>query len=92
MYNRERGEWTDATARFQTAAQLGNLCQLVLDEFAADADDTELTKLRDLAKEDPEALEKSILKINGVGKLAVEVFKRRVQASWADLYPFAGAR
>lgn len=74
----------------QTAAQLGSLCQLALDEFMETESDVELSKLRDLAQKDPEALEKSILKVNGVGHLAVDVFERRVQARWSELYPFAG--
>lgn len=75
----------------QTAVQLGDLCQTVLDDFAEDENDVQLKKLQQAASQDPEALNKGITKVNGVGRLAVDVFKRRIQAIWPNLYPFAGA-
>ena len=77
----------------KTAQQLGELADVVCDKFAEGADDTSLEKLRKQAGHDLEK-EREILQksVKGLGKTGLNIFYRRVQATWTEAFPFADER
>lgn len=77
----------------KTAEQIGGLADLTIAKYAANAEDTSLEKLRKEGKGDVDALAEVVTKnIKGVGRTAIEIFFRRVQAHWDELYPYVDHR
>ncbi|TNM64664.1 endonuclease [Streptomyces sp. NP160] len=71
----------------QTARQLGQLAERVLDEHRGD-----LRHLRDGASGDPADVHEAVQAFAGIGPVGADVFCREVQAVWPSLRPFADDR
>merc|ERR1712093_714853 len=75
----------------KTSLQLGRLADRVIEMYSESEGDTSLKKLReDIGK--PDNLSKVLKEFYGVGDTATDVFRRRMQADWEELYPFADER
>ncbi|KAI9804011.1 MAG: hypothetical protein M1833_000292 [Piccolia ochrophora] len=83
-----------AVARTQhkakTAAEVCGLARVVVDEWEGDV---RLDKVRERAGRDVGA-ERALLKrsVKGLGPTGLDIFFRRVQAQWAEAYPFVDER
>lgn len=71
----------------QTAHQLGQLAELLLDEHHGD-----LRHLRDGAGGDAGGVHEAVQRFSGIGPVGADVFCREVQAVWPALRPFADDR
>jgi endonuclease III len=67
-----------------TSRMLGDTVAMLLDEYGGD-----LRQLRERAARDPKQERKLLKQCKGVGDTGASIFMREVQASWAELYPFA---
>lgn len=76
----------------KTSVQLGRLADKVISEYAADDDDTTLLKLREKLGGSPEDLGSIMKEFYGLGDTATDIFRRRMQKDWEELYPFADER
>ena len=76
----------------KTASQLGELCDLVVENYAADPSDASLAPMHDKLKggslDDAVALLKEF---KGIGDTGASIFCRRMQADWEELFPFCGS-
>ncbi|KAL8943759.1 MAG: hypothetical protein Q9216_000865 [Gyalolechia sp. 2 TL-2023] len=79
--------------RQKTAEELIILADAVVDHLGDGEEDVSLEKVRRECGHDWEK-EKTMLKthVKGLGKTGLDIFARRVQASWPNLYPFADQR
>lgn len=79
--------------RQKTAEELVLLADAVVDHLGDSEEDVDLEKVRRECGHDWEK-EKAMLKTNvkGLGKTGLDIFARRIQASWPNLYPFADQR
>lgn len=66
----------------KTAAQIGMMAETVVKEYAKDPSDGCLEKMR---KGD---LREKVSRIRGCGSTAIDVFCRRIQRQWREIYPF----
>lgn len=71
----------------KTSLQLGRLAEKVINEYASDGSDTSLEKMRDELGGSADKLSAIVKSFYGFGDTAVEVFTRRMQADWEELYP-----
>lgn len=71
----------------KTSLQLGRLAEKVREDYASDGDDTSLEKMRDELGGSADKLTDVIKSLYGFGDTAVEIFRRRMQADWEELYP-----
>lgn len=71
----------------QTSLQYGRLADRVLEEYSASEGDVSLSKMREEIGSDPADLAKVLKSFYGFGDTAVEIFRRRMQKDWAELYP-----
>ena len=72
----------------KTSVQLGRLADKVISEYAADDDDTTLLKLREKLGGSPEDLGSIMKEFYGLGDTATDIFRRRMQKDWEELYPY----
>ena len=80
--------------RQKTAMELGNLATAVIDGTIGDGgEDTAIEKVRKEADHDPNEERELITKsIKGLGKTGLDIFGRRVQATWKEWYPYIDLR
>jgi len=71
----------------KTSLQLGRLADAVLEKYSAKQGDTSLSKLRDEIGGSSENVNKVIKGFYGFGDTASDIFRRRMQADWDELYP-----
>ena len=77
----------------KTAKELGELAEVVCERFAEKEGDGSLEKVREEAGYEVEK-ERELLKgsVKGLGQTGLDIFYRRVQATWKEAYPFADER
>lgn len=87
---REQALWDARTQHKQkTADQLGGLADVVIERFVDDESDDQLSKLRSSAAKDIDVIHRELqTNIKGVGKTGLDIFFRRVQGHWGEVYPF----
>jgi hypothetical protein len=66
---------------------LGEAAQLALDLY-----DGDLGKLRAEAGCKPDQVRRLLKEFNGIGDVAVNIFFRKAQVAWPELFPFADAK
>ncbi|KAI9679913.1 MAG: hypothetical protein M1817_004928 [Caeruleum heppii] len=93
---RHQALWDAKTQhKAKTAEQIGLVADVVAERFieGGNEDDTSLERVRKEADYDVEK-EREILQTNikGLGKTGLDIFFRRVQATWTSAYPFADPR
>ena len=71
----------------KTADQLGRLAEKVIEEYASNESDTSLQKMRDKLDGDASKLDTIISDFYGCGQTASDIFRRRMQSDWEELYP-----
>ena len=71
----------------KTSLQLARLSEKVIEEYAESEDDASLSKLRDKLGGSADNLSNVIKDFYGAGETAVEIFRRRLQVDWKELYP-----
>jgi len=76
-------------ARFdeKTATQLERAARRVADVYGGD-----LRRLRDEAEHDPERERSALSAFTGIGPVGADIFLRRAQVDWPELYPYVDAR
>lgn len=70
-----------------TSRMLGETSSLLLDRYGGD-----LRDLRERSDRDAAQVRGRLKEFKGVGDVGVDIFCREVQATWAELYPFADAK
>lgn len=71
----------------KTAAQMGKLADEVIEQYAEDENDTSLAKMHSKIGNDGAELSGLVKQFYGMGDTAAEIFQRRMQADWKELYP-----
>jgi hypothetical protein len=71
----------------QTSRWLGETADLLLDRYGGD-----LRTLREEAGRDPAKKRRLLKEFKGIGDVGVDIFFRKVQGTWEELYPFADRR
>ncbi|KAL8996446.1 MAG: hypothetical protein Q9169_004040 [Polycauliona sp. 2 TL-2023] len=79
--------------RQKTAEELVILAEAAIDKLGDGDEDLDLKRLRRECDHDWER-EKEMLRkhVKGLGKTGLDIFGRRIQAQWPELYPFADQR
>ncbi|KAL8703430.1 MAG: hypothetical protein Q9201_003401 [Fulgogasparrea decipioides] len=79
--------------RQKTAEELVILADAVVDHLGDSEDDVSLERVRRECGYDwPEEREMLKSHVKGLGKTGLDIFARRIQAQWPELYPFADHR
>lgn len=71
----------------KTSLQLGKLADRVLELYSESEGDVSLKKMREELGGDPGNLPNVLKEFYGVGDTATEIFRRRMQGDWEELYP-----
>ena len=71
----------------KTAVQLGRLADKVISEYAEDDQDTSLAILREELNGSADDLAIILKDFYGLGDMAADIFRRRMQKDWEELYP-----
>lgn len=73
----------------KTSGQLRDLAAYIKESYADDYDSAELEQFRSAAGGDVQKLEKQCVEIKGFGAKTAQLFFRRVQLHWDELFPYA---